>query len=69
MHHTEQVLPVRHDDNLMLFRPQPEQLDFVVLFPLVMLGVVGILTAVTAANPILDTAIADASVPAAILDR
>lgn len=62
MHHTEQILPVRHDDNLMLFRPQPEQLDFIVLFSLVVLGfgVVAILVAAAAAaNPVLD-AVADA---------
>ncbi|KKA24513.1 Hemolysin-III family protein [Rasamsonia emersonii CBS 393.64] len=46
----------------MLFRPQPEQLDFIVLFSLVVLGfgVVAILVAAAAAaNPVLD-AVADA---------
>lgn len=30
MHHTEQILSIRHDHNLMLLRAQPEQLNLII---------------------------------------
>jgi hypothetical protein len=35
MHHTEKILPIRHNDNLMLLRPQPEQFDLIFILSVV----------------------------------
>lgn len=37
MHHTQQILPIRHHHDLMLLRAQPQQLDLIILFLLMTL--------------------------------